>query len=408
MDPRSKGQSMVEFALIFPLLLLVLLSLIDGALLMQGYLAVNHAAREAARFAIAYQPNQGECLDNDGDGVGTDEPWPYCPNPGYGEDPYESDADYQSRRVRLIKMRASEEARGLRMSTLCTDVPSTTCIDNHTTEEGMFGVQVWGLPSFEDPAQEDHPGLRGLTVRVRVVHNVPLTVFAPLLPNDYVRVGASAEMINEGVQVGYGNLAPPTIGAPTIDPDTTPQNTVTPVDTPTTGPSPTPTPLPVYNIDLDFETATNLLPEEREHNFGARVTNPQGQNIGGAQVTFRTDEGSFVYSGTGAQVQTLSTSADGWARLSVYANEPTTAHIEAWLDYDGDLIIDDDEPSDTATKIWEATGPYLVVTNHEPEPAEVIGVHVMDHPPSGNSHSLLWCPAAVTSTQISAQVAYPV
>src|SRR5690606_970245 len=101
MHQRIKGQSMVEFALILPLLIAVMLAIIDGAFLMQGYITVNHAAREAARFAISYQPNQGDCMDSNGDGSIADEPWPYCPSPGYTTDPYEDDDDYYDRRVKL-------------------------------------------------------------------------------------------------------------------------------------------------------------------------------------------------------------------------------------------------------------------------------------------------------------------
>lgn len=410
MERRNRGQNMVEFALILPLLLMVLLALIDGAFIMQGYLTVNHAAREAVRFATAYQPDQGKCLDRDRDGVYTDEPWPYCPI-DYAENDYETDEDYHARRVRLIKLKATEAALGLRMESICdgSGLPSSTCIDNYLDESGMFGVQVWGLPSFEDPAEEDHPGLQGLTVRVRVVHNVPLTVFAPLTNHPFVRVASSTESINEGVQVGYGNLVPPTIAAPPVfDPGDPPQNTVTPAPDPTEGPTPSPTPIPVYNLALDFETATNELPGERQHDFAAHVTSPEGDNIGGARVTFRTNGGSFAYAGIGTQVTIQDTMGNGLAPMSIFANEPLTATIEAWLDYDGDGNIDANEPSDTATKIWQATGPYLIVSDHHPAPADTIGVDLMDHPSSGNSHSLWWCPDGVTSTAVIERLAFPV
>lgn len=55
----SRGQSLVEFALVLPVLLLVIFLIIEGALILQGYLAVQHAAREAARWAITFQPAQG-------------------------------------------------------------------------------------------------------------------------------------------------------------------------------------------------------------------------------------------------------------------------------------------------------------------------------------------------------------
>jgi hypothetical protein len=408
---RNKGQSTVELALVLPVLLAVLLGLIDMAFLIQGYLTVSHAAHAAARFAITYQPNQGECIDHNGNGVAVDEPWPYCPSPGYGENPYESDDDYYARRVKLIKLKAVEEARGLRTSVICDGNPveSWNCIQIHMHDPGMLGVQVWGLPAYDSAAEEDHPGLRGLPVRVRVIHNVPLVVYAPLLPNGSVRVSSSVEMINEGVQVGYGNEAPPTIPSDqTLEPPGTPPATVTPLPTPTPGPSPTPTEVPVYHLELNFSSATNTLPDERAHAVGAHVTNEAGANVAGARVTFSTDAGSFDYSGTGTQVVEVSTGGDGWAWTTIYANEPLVANIHAWLDYNGNGAIDANEPSDSATKTWTVNGPYLIVSDHNPPPGAWIGVEMYDHPTSYNPYSLWWCPTSPTSTQIIRQLAYPI
>ncbi len=397
MRQRNKGQSMVEFALILPLLLLIFLGIIDGAFILQGYLTVNHAAREAARFAITYQPNQGECLD----GV-TTAPYPYCPATLGSE----SDTAYQQRRVQLIKLAAVDAAVGLRYNTpACMD---WTCINSNINVEGMLGVRVWGYPSFEEAMREDNPGLPGLPVRVQVIHNVPLVVFAPVLPNSFVRVNGVTDMINEGIQVGYGDRPPPTSPPIGTLPWETPQNPPPGSEpTATTGPSPTPTQIPEYRLTLDFETASNQLPTEREHRFGALVSDEAGQPVAGARVTFRTDEGSFSYAGSGVPLTAEYTGADGWARLAIYANLPTTATIEAWLDYDGDLVIDTNEPSDTAVKTWWVTGPYLVVTNHNPAPLEVIGVNVMDHLPTNNPYSLWWCPVSTTQS-INRRMVYPI
>ncbi len=408
---NSRGQSTVELALVLPVLLAVLLGLIDMAFLIQGYLTVSHAAHAAARFAITYQPDQGECMDHNGNGVAVDEPWPYCPSPGYGENPYESDDDYYARRVKLIKLKAVEEARGLRTTAICdgTPVESWNCIQVHLHDAGMLGVQVWGLPAYDAAPQEDHPGLRGLPVRVRVIHNVPLVVYAPLLPNGSVRVASSVEMINEGVQVGYGNEAPPTISADqTLEPPGTPAATVTPLPTPTTGPSPTPTEIPVYHLSLNFDEATNQLPDERAHAVGAHVTNDVGANVAGARVTFSTDAGSFDYSGSGTTVKEVSTAGDGWAWTTIYANEPLDAHIQAWLDYNGNGSIDTNEPYDTALKHWTVAGPYLVLSTHNPPPGAWIGVELYDHPNSYNPYSLWWCPTSPTSTQVIQRLDYPV
>ena len=53
---RKRGQSLVEFAVALPFLLVILLGLFEAARWFQAYLAVQYAAREAARFAVTGQP----------------------------------------------------------------------------------------------------------------------------------------------------------------------------------------------------------------------------------------------------------------------------------------------------------------------------------------------------------------
>lgn len=62
--PRSeKGASLVEFALVAPLLLLLLLGMIEFGWLFGQYNEVRHAAREGARFAAVSNSD----FDQDGD-----------------------------------------------------------------------------------------------------------------------------------------------------------------------------------------------------------------------------------------------------------------------------------------------------------------------------------------------------
>jgi Flp pilus assembly protein TadG len=55
----DKGAELIEFALVFPLLLLVLFGIMDFGLLFQRYETVTNAAREGARIAVLpdYQLN---------------------------------------------------------------------------------------------------------------------------------------------------------------------------------------------------------------------------------------------------------------------------------------------------------------------------------------------------------------
>jgi hypothetical protein len=51
----SRGQTLVEFALILPLLVLILVGIFDFGRAIYGYSTANNAAREAARVAIVDQ-----------------------------------------------------------------------------------------------------------------------------------------------------------------------------------------------------------------------------------------------------------------------------------------------------------------------------------------------------------------
>ncbi len=58
---RSRGQSLVEFALILPIFFVVVFGLIDGARLVFAYNTVAQAARDAARTAAVEAPFIGAC-----------------------------------------------------------------------------------------------------------------------------------------------------------------------------------------------------------------------------------------------------------------------------------------------------------------------------------------------------------
>lgn len=54
---RSKGQALVEFALIAPLLFLLIFGIIEAGRFILYYHTLNHAVREGARYAIVHGSN---------------------------------------------------------------------------------------------------------------------------------------------------------------------------------------------------------------------------------------------------------------------------------------------------------------------------------------------------------------
>lgn len=53
MKQKKKGQAMVEFALLMPILILLIMGLLEFGLILNTYLAMNNAAREGARAGIS-------------------------------------------------------------------------------------------------------------------------------------------------------------------------------------------------------------------------------------------------------------------------------------------------------------------------------------------------------------------
>ncbi len=60
---NEKGQSLVEFALVLPVLALLILGIIDFGMLFHSYVTVNTAAREGARQGIVQKNNDGTNTD---------------------------------------------------------------------------------------------------------------------------------------------------------------------------------------------------------------------------------------------------------------------------------------------------------------------------------------------------------
>jgi len=243
---RLRAQGMVEFALILPGLLMMVLSIIEGALLFQSYLAIQHAAREAARYAVTYQPpitySQAQAEDML-QGI----------PPGVPAYPTETEAQWYDRRVALIKQRALDQAMGIRILHPALTEAGFSALQSMP---GFLGVRVQGFPAHDSDPVYDHPSLPGLPVRVEVHYRwQPLDpLIGAMWPSGVPLVG-EAIMVNEGVQVGLGAVAPPQFPPPeALDPPTatytpdgggptaTPTTESTATATPTLTPTPTATP----------------------------------------------------------------------------------------------------------------------------------------------------------------------
>jgi hypothetical protein len=219
---RQKGQGLTEFALILPLLLLLLLGIIEASRIIWAYITVQTAAREAARYAVTGQPYidavsldtktgpnpaafpNSPCREAEGESaLGAADPW-LC-------DP--------SLRSYAIKDVARQRGQTLAVSIFC-DTPSSFDEASACAQQpGAFGVQVVGqvispTVSITDPiAVEDHAGTPGLNVRVSTFYNVEMLdpIFDTLFAGTLITLRGDVEMQNEGVDAALGAEPPPAI-----------------------------------------------------------------------------------------------------------------------------------------------------------------------------------------------------
>ena len=190
----ERGTSALEMALILPLLLWLVIGMIDAGRILQAYITVNHAAREAARFAVTGRmlpANDGTLLT----------------------------------RPASISQVAQAQLIGLQLGPLNPD----------TWDESID----WGAHTIRvNPTDAAGPAEY---VEIEVSYNVRL--LAPGLSTfmPFVRASAFQRMVNERFNVV------PSLDRANLPPTPSPMATFTPLISPTPSHTPTPsaTPTPV-------------------------------------------------------------------------------------------------------------------------------------------------------------------
>jgi len=175
----SRGQSLVEFSVTLPFLLLVLLGIFETARWFHAFISVQYAAREAARFAVTGNPPMYIS-----DGPGSCEE---MGRPSTG-DAYSLPGEYIECRVDYIK------DVGVNLSKLGVVAdPDQWDI----TKPGYLGVYIRGTPTIGGAPTADHPGVARSKIEIRVIYNHPVNnpFFSALLPT--IRVVGVANLINE-------------------------------------------------------------------------------------------------------------------------------------------------------------------------------------------------------------------
>lgn len=257
---RTRGQALVEFALILPVLLLILMVLIEVARLFSAWLIVENSAREAARYAVTGAFNPDHCTDLD-----------HCDaSQALPKDQREALED--SARLASIKDAARGASAGTLSDWSVTDnnaarnsakfIHVTVCSNREDVPgHAMFSYQEEPVPPStalyprciqnSTNALVDDPGGPGNRVSITVLFDHPL--ITPLKAiTEWIPLISRREMIVERYRTVRIQGLPPTISGPTPTwtptstdtPTFTPTSTATPTDTPTPTNTPTPSPTP--------------------------------------------------------------------------------------------------------------------------------------------------------------------
>ena len=234
--PRRVGQGLVEFALILPVLLLVIFVVIELARLLAAWLAIENGARFGVRYAITGEWDPSHC-------------------PGYPDTDCETDDEEDVARVPSIRDAARTGAVAILRDPTVIDVGDrgffkvTVC----SNREGFFYVPSNSdaptaadcLDSVSKLSVEDAGG-PGNRVSVTVDFDHPL--ISPILSNFWpvLHLSATREGIVEQFRTARVVGLPATISGPSLTPSDTPTPSLTPTPspTPTNTLTPTATPTP--------------------------------------------------------------------------------------------------------------------------------------------------------------------
>ncbi len=236
----TKAQAMVEFALVFPIVLLLMFGTIEFGRLFHAWTLVNNAAQEGARYASSGEWMQKYCHDLNGDG------WACMKENSVPE--YE---EIDAARLPSIHEYVENLTRGLaKVSGASWTQPGFFQVTVCSNQPGFWYEYNGNAPPQCHPHEDAGSLLSTQDTRILVAVTYRHKFIMPFL-NDIasnVVLHAEREGILERFRVERSIEVPPTIAGPTSTPTNTPTPTktftptLTPTNTPTVMPTNTPAP----------------------------------------------------------------------------------------------------------------------------------------------------------------------
>lgn len=260
---RKRAQGMVEFALVLPLLMLVLIGVLEFSRLFFAWLIVENSTRFGIRYATTGNFDLAHCTDLDGDGA--------CSTT-------DDDAEIDAARILSIEDETRNIIIGFHYDETLTDVDNdylniTVCSGR---DGRVFVPPRMARPIYAECETTEDAGDPGQSVVVATDYNftfIVLPVFG--IEPDMIHLASYREGINEQFRATRAINTPLPLNIPTVPTNTsqptethTPTATLTetplptPSDTPTVTPTPTDTSTPtltptITNTPTNTATVTN-------------------------------------------------------------------------------------------------------------------------------------------------------
>ncbi|MCS7248469.1 MAG: pilus assembly protein [Anaerolineales bacterium] len=303
-SPKRRGQAITEFALVLPILLLLIFGIIEFARIYQSYLVISNAARFGVRYAVTGDYKFEYCVDT---GDGPDEQGIDGPCAGAARVAEEDRARLLSIYDEVINQTGSIPVsyvetflRGVQGNPPQGELsPGYLLISVCSTRSGYAYDSNLGrcrnnlTEQFEDDPGNPEEGQTRVIVSVTFRHPLILPLLSSWWPS--VRLRAERSGILEQFRVARVLGLPPDISiyftrtptntptitetptptqTPTITPSPTPTSTPTPTYTPTLTPTPTNTPTPTPTTSCNFVQAYSLRFQDADLIFDAVNNDP--------------------------------------------------------------------------------------------------------------------------------------
>ena len=298
---RHTSQAAVEFAVTFPIFLMIIFGIIDFSLLLAGWLNLQHMTRQAVRYAATYQYKEEHCtvnLDTDGSAackgkMEFDEidlaRLPSIREVFYDNDflVFQDDAAIKSQSGYLKVTICSARDRNndgvgdyYKVSPIQGRVVSDPSADPDDENDGYAHCKLGGLPAEDAGGQNNY-------VFVMADYNHPFLTPFISFTWPFFHLAAERQAVVESFRITRQLSLPPAAFVPTLTPSNTPTPTRT--STVTITPTVTNTPLPIVIEIVNPAVSGNVIADNSFTRFEATAYNPPyGTNNGDGitRITF--------------------------------------------------------------------------------------------------------------------------